>query len=182
MADQFRTILADPPWRYQNRRGKISPEHGRLHRYQTMGFEDICRVGFELQPRIAPRAHLYLWVPIPLSRMGHEVMDRWGFEYRTTIVWEKVRADGKPDGRCCGFYYRVAAEFLLFGIRGSIRTKPPWNRTNIIRTMKREHSRKPDEAYRLIEQSSYPDYLELFARHRRPGWTQEGIDLEPSHD
>ena len=130
-------------------------------------------------------AHLYLWVPNALLPEGLEVMKAWGFQYKTNIVWEKVRKDGGPDGRGVGFYFRNVTELLLFGVRGSnMRTLSPGRtQVNLIRSQKREHSRKPDEIITLIEQCSPGPYLELFARGKREGWTlwgnQANTDYEP---
>lgn len=171
---QFSTVLADPPWRFQNRTGKMAPEHRRLSRYGTMSFTDIMEL--PVAQLVKPRAHLYLWVPNALIVEGFEVMRRWGFTYKTNIVWYKTRKDGGPDGRGVGFYFRNVTEILLFGIRGANnRTlKPGRTQTNIIVSRKREHSRKPEEQYRIIERCSSGPYLEMFARHEREGWTQWG--------
>lgn len=169
----FSTILADPPWRFENRTGKMAPEHQRLLRYPTMTTEEI----FELPVNrlAAARSHLYLWVPNALISEGLEVMKRWGFTYKTNLVWYKIRKDGGPDGRGVGFYFRNVTEIILFGIRGSMRTLDAGRtQTNIISTRKREHSRKPDELYDIIESCSPGPYLELFARHARKGWAQWG--------
>lgn len=171
---RFGTILADPPWRFTNRTGKMAPEHKRLSRYDTMTLEDI----FELPvPQLSDTtAHLYLWVPNALLADGLEVMKRWGFSYKTNIIWYKVRKDGGPDRRGVGFYFRNVTEMILFGVRGkNARTKAPGRtQPNIILSRKREHSRKPDEHYEVIESCSPGPYLELFARHPRPGWYQWG--------
>ena len=175
---RFRTILADPPWRFQNRTGKMAPEHKRLSRYGTMTFVDIQELPI---PQLAEtQAHLYLWVPNTLVGEGLEVMKRWGFTYKTTLVWYKIRKDGGPDRRGVGFYFRNVTELVLFGIRGkNVRTlKPGRKQPNIIVTRKREHSRKPDELYNIIEACSPGPYLELFARHHRQGWHQWGDMLE----
>ncbi|MBW7902066.1 MAG: S-adenosylmethionine-binding protein [Rhodocyclaceae bacterium] len=171
---RFSTILADPPWRFQNRTGKMAPEHKRLARYGTMITDDICTLPVESIS--AETAHLYLWVPNALLPDGLEVMRRWGFQYKTNIVWNKVRKDGGPDGRGVGFYFRNTTELLLFGTRGkNARTLAPGRRqVNVLCTMKREHSRKPDEAYDLIEQCSWGPFLEMFARGSREGWTTWG--------
>lgn len=165
----YQTIYADPPWRFMNKTGKVAPEHRRLHRYQTMTLDAIAALPVA---SVASRpAHLYLWCPNALLAEGLEVMKAWGFTYKANIVWHKVRKDGEPDGRGVGFYFRNVTELLLFGTLGSMRTLPPGRRmVNIVKTMKREHSRKPDEAYRIIEQCSPGPFLELFSRHARPGW------------
>lgn len=171
---KFHTILADPPWQFQNKTGKIAPEHRRLNRYGTLTVEVIAQLPIS---RVASdTAHLYLWVPNALLPEGLKVMDAWGFRYKSNIIWHKVRKDGGPDGRGVGFYFRNTTEIMLFGIRGkNARTLAPGrSQVNIIRSMKREHSRKPDEQYHLIESCSSPPYLELFARGSRPNWVTWG--------
>jgi Transcriptional activator, adenine-specific DNA methyltransferase len=169
----FRTILADPPWRFTNRTGKVAPEHRRLDRYSTMSLDEIKRM--EVKDIAASNAHLYLWVPNALLPEGLEVMNAWGFRYVSNIVWAKRRKDGGPDGRGVGFYFRNVSELILFGVRGSMRTlAPARSQVNMIETRKREHSRKPDEQYDLIESCSPGPFLELFARYPRTGWTVWG--------
>jgi len=172
----FGTIMADPPWRFSNRTGKMAPEHKRLSRYSTMTLEEIMELPVQ---RIAlPESHLYLWVPNALIREGLEVMNRWGFTYKTNMVWHKIRKDGGPDGRGVGFYFRNVTELVLFGTRGNIRTLAPGRRqVNIISSRKREHSRKPDELYGIIEQCSPGPHLELFARHKMSNWIQWGNEI-----
>jgi N6-adenosine-specific RNA methylase IME4 len=177
--DPFRTVLADPPWRFQNRSGKVSPEHGRLSRYGTMSVPEICALPV---PEVAAeKAHLYLWVPNALLAEGMEVMRAWGFDYKTNLVWFKPRKDGAPDGRGVGFYFRNVTELVLFGVRGKDnRTLAPGRRqVNFIAERKREHSRKPEQLYEIVERCSPGPYLELFARHEREGWRQWGNELEP---
>ncbi|MBS0515746.1 MAG: S-adenosylmethionine-binding protein [Proteobacteria bacterium] len=171
---RFHTILADPPWQFQNRTGKMAPEHKRLNRYGTMSLEEI--LALPISAAAEDVAHLYLWVPNALLPEGLRVMEAWGFAYKSNIVWHKVRKDGGPDGRGVGFYFRNTTELVLFGVRGkNARTLAPGRRqVNILRTMKREHSRKPDEMYELIETCSPGPYLELFARGSRNGWSTWG--------
>ncbi|WP_082824207.1 MT-A70 family methyltransferase [Crenobacter luteus] len=171
---KFHTVLADPPWQFQNRTGKMAPEHKRLNRYGTMNLADI--MALPVAELVEEPAHLYLWVPNALLPEGLQVMQAWGFTYKSNLVWHKVRKDGGPDGRGVGFYFRNTTELILFGVRGkNARTLAPGRRqVNIIKTMKREHSRKPDEQYELIEACSPGPYLELFARGGRPGWQTWG--------
>ena len=170
---QFGTILADPPWRFSNRTGKMAPEHKRLSRYSTMTMDEIKEL--PVVQLALPQSHLYLWVPNALILEGLEVMRRWGFNYKTMLIWYKIRKDGGPDGRGVGFYFRNVTEVVLFGIRGKLRTFQPGRRqVNIISTRKREHSRKPEELYDIIERCSPGPYVELFARHNRPIWLQWG--------
>ncbi|TCJ11521.1 S-adenosylmethionine-binding protein [Parasulfuritortus cantonensis] len=175
---RFGTILADPPWQFQNRTGKMAPEHKRLNRYGTLTLSDIKSIPVDTVA--ADPAHLYLWVPNALLPEGLDVMRAWGFEYKSNLVWHKVRKDGGPDGRGVGFYFRNTTELVLFGTRGkNARTLAPGRRqVNIIRSMKREHSRKPDELYDIIEACSPGPYLELFARGTKPGWVAWGNQAE----
>lgn len=173
-AKSFRTILADPPWQFTNRTGKMAPEHRRLSRYSTMSLKEITSL--PVQDVAGSTSHLYLWVPNALLPEGIAVMKAWGFDYKSNIVWHKVRKDGGSDGRGVGFYFRNVTELVLFGVRGkNARTLAPGRRqVNLLATRKREHSRKPDELYDIIEACSPGPYLELFARGSRPKWTAWG--------
>ncbi|WP_409360419.1 MT-A70 family methyltransferase [Burkholderia sp. Bp9004] len=178
---KFKTILADPPWQFQNRTGKVAPEHKRLNRYGTMTLDDIKAL--PVAAAAEDTAHLYLWVPNALLPDGLDVMKAWGFNYKSNIIWQKVRKDGGPDGRGVGFYFRNVTEILLFGVRGkNARTLPPGrSQVNIMCTQKREHSRKPDEQYPLITSCSPGPYLEMFARGERPGWAIWGNQADESY-
>lgn len=170
---RYSAILADPPWQFQNRTGKMAPEHKRLLRYPTMALQDILKL--PVAKLAAAQAHLYLWVPNALLAEGLEVMKAWGFIYKTNLVWYKVRKDGGPDGRGVGFYFRNVTELLLFGVRGGLRTlQPGRTQVNLFCSRKREHSRKPDDFYDIIERCSPGPYLELFARFSRQSWDQWG--------
>lgn len=177
----FSTILADPPWRFTNRTGKVAPEHRRLDRYSTMSLEAIKNL--PVADVASKNAHLYLWVPNALLPEGLDVMAAWGFRYVSNVVWAKRRKDGGPDGRGVGFYFRNVTELLLFGVKGSLRTlSPARSQVNMIETRKREHSRKPDEQYELISRCSPGPYLELFARHPQSGWTSWGDEAAEDQD
>jgi len=155
----------------------MAPEHRRLHRYRTMTVRQIASL--PVAAHASTPSHLYLWVPNALLREGLQVMEAWGFTYKTNIVWYKVRKDGGPDGRGVGFYFRNVTELLLFGVKGTMRTLQPGRRqVNLIATRKREHSRKPRELYETIRQCSRGPYLELFARQRIEGWTQWGDQVD----
>jgi N6-adenosine-specific RNA methylase IME4 len=178
---KFPTVLADPPWQFQNRTGKMAPEHKRLNRYGTMTLDDIKALPVE--NAVADTAHLYLWVPNALLPQGLAVMEAWGFQYKSNIVWHKIRKDGGSDGRGVGFYFRNVTEILLFGVRGkNARTlQPGRTQVNYLSSRKREHSRKPDEQYDLIESCSPGPYLEMFARGTRPGWSVWGNQADDSY-
>jgi N6-adenosine-specific RNA methylase IME4 len=174
----FGTVLADPPWRFSNRTGKVAPEHRRLNRYDTLDTDEIAAL--DVAAVMDERSHCYLWVPNALLADGLRVLDAWGFTYKSNVVWHKVRKDGGSDGRGVGFYFRNVTELVLFGVRGRLRTLPPGRRqVNLLATRKREHSRKPDELYDIVEACSPGPYLELFARHGRPGWMSWGDEADP---
>lgn len=178
---KFATILADPPWQFQNKTGKVAPEHRRLTRYGTLPLAEIAAL--PLADIAAETAHLYLWVPNALLPEGLMVMRAWGFRYKANIVWHKIRKDGGSDGRGVGFYFRNVTELILFGVRGkNARTLPPGRRqVNLLATRKREHSRKPDEQYKIIEACSPGPYLELFSRGTRPSWMVWGHQADASY-
>lgn len=171
---RFGTVLADPPWRFANRTGKVAPEHRRLSRYGTLTFEEIAAL--PVADHLGDVAHCYLWVPNALLPQGLQVLSAWGFEYKSNLIWHKVRKDGGSDGRGVGFYFRNVTEIVLFGVRGrNARTLAAGRRqVNLFATRKREHSRKPDEQYAIIESCSRGPYLELFGRGVRDGWTVWG--------
>lgn len=182
--NKYNTIYADPPWQFQNRTGKVAPEHKRLNRYSTMTLQEIKDLPI---PEISgDKAHLYLWCPNALLPEGLEVMKAWGFEYKGNIVWEKVRKDGMPDGRGVGFYFRNVTELLLFGIKKKSSPNrtlaPARSQVNLIRTQKREHSRKPDEIIPIIEACSQSPRIELFARGVRDGWAMWGNQADKSYE
>lgn len=178
---KFRTILADPPWQFQNKTGKVAPEHRRLARYGTMTLADIKAL--PVSEITESTAHLYLWVPNALLPEGIDVLRAWGFDYKSNIVWHKIRKDGGSDGRGVGFYFRNVTELILFGVRGKNARTLQAGRTqvNYLATRKREHSRKPDEQYELIESCSPGPYLELFARGARKGWANWGDQADDAY-
>lgn len=179
---QFACILADPAWQFINRTGKIAPEHRRLARYGTMTVDEIAAL--PVAAISAPVSHLYLWVPNALLPDGLRVMAAWGFQYKTNIIWRKIRKDGGSDGRGVGFYFRNVTEVVLFGVRGkNARTlKAGRTQVNYIESRKREHSRKPDEIYPIIEACTTGPRIELFARGVRPGWTVWGDEAADTYE
>jgi N6-adenosine-specific RNA methylase IME4 len=179
---RFGTILADPPWQFINRTGKVAPEHRRLSRYGTMTLDAICAL--PVQQVAAPVCHLYLWTPNALLPEGLRVMAAWGFCYKSNLVWHKIRKDQGSDGRGVGFYFRNVTELVLFGTFGkNARTLAAGRRqVNLLATRKREHSRKPDELYPIIEACSPGPRLELFARGARPGWIVWGNEARTGYE
>ncbi len=179
---KFGTILADPPWRFVNRTGKVAPEHRRLSRYDTLTVAEISAI--PVVEHTADVAHCYLWVPNALLPDGLRVLKAWGFDYKTNLIWHKVRKDGGSDGRGVGFYFRNVTEMILFGVRGkNARTLDPGRRqVNLFSSRKREHSRKPDELYEIIENCSRGPYLELFSRGVRDNWTVWGDQADSEYE
>jgi len=170
----YSVILADPPWSY--RVGKATGLRGTADaHYLTMTDEEIYRYLDWLNLEIADDAALFLWSTNPRLEAGLNTILRWGFSYKTNIVWVKT-------DNCCGigFYVRGCHELLLLGTRGKMRpgiiTSPPI--TSVISSPRTGHSRKPLSAYELIERL-YPETrrIELFAREIRPGWDQVGLEL-----
>ncbi|MBB3314644.1 N6-adenosine-specific RNA methylase IME4 [Rhizobium sp. BK181] len=179
---KFATIMADPPWQFVNRTGKVAPEHKRLSRYGTMALPEIMEL--PVAKAAAATSHLYLWVPNALLPEGLEVMKAWGFQYKSNLVWHKIRKDGGSDGRGVGFYFRNVTELILFGVRGkNARTLDPGrSQVNYLSSRKREHSRKPDEQYPLIEACSPGPYLEMFGRGVRKGWATWGNQADEAYE
>ena len=177
----FGTILADPPWRFINRTGKVAPEHWRLSRYGTLTVDEIASL--PVSDFMLDASHCYLWVPNAMLPDGLHVLESWGFIYKTNLIWHKIRKDGGSDGRGVGFYFRNVTEMVLFGVRGkNVRTLAPGRRqVNLIASRKREHSRKPDEQYELIESCSWGPYLELFGRGTRNDWTVWGNQADKEY-
>lgn len=162
----FNVIYADPPWQYdfQKRGGVESGGH-----YKDLSVEEICT---NFKPNTADDAILFLWATNPKLIEALQVMQAWGFTYKTNLVWVK-------DKIGTGYYFRGQHELLLVGVKGSIgvpeeHTRPP----SVLRSPRKEHSQKPSEVYELIE-SMYPnrEYLELFARNNRKGWTSWGNEI-----
>jgi N6-adenosine-specific RNA methylase IME4 len=176
-AGSYGTILIDPPWRFQNRTGKIAPEHRRLRRYATLSLDELKKL--PVGELADSRSHLYLWTPNALLPDAIELLQAWGFTYKTNIVWYKVRKDGGPDRRGVGFYYRNVTEMILLGVRGKLRTlSAARSQENMIIQRKREHSRKPQEQYELIQRCSPGPFLEVFARQSVPGWDVWGDEVD----
>ena len=161
---RFRTIMADPPWRFQNASGKIAPEHRRLHRYRTMELAQIMEL--PVAGLSAETAHLYLWVPNALLPEGIAVLRAWGFAYKSNIVWRKIRRDGEVDGRGVGFYFRNVTELILFGVRGkNARTLAPGrSQVNIIHLVSESTAESPTNNMRSSRRVAQGPYLELFSR------------------
>lgn len=169
---RYSVILADPPWSYANTglAGNVHT-HGELP-YPPMETSAICEL--PIAELATANAVLFLWVTNAMLVDGLDVVRAWGFEYRTKAVWLKNRA------AAAGFYVRSRTEDLWICVRGRGMTIAPSKLAdNVLDGPVREHSRKPDSAYRLIERY-YPraKKLELFARRARRGWRAWGNEID----
>src|SRR5438309_30645 len=105
---RFGTILADPPWQFQNRTGKIAPEHRRLSRYSTLRLPDILLL--PVSELVQEPTHLYLRVPNALVGEALQVMEAWRFQYKTNIIWHKVRLESDGTAGACADAFRPSRE------------------------------------------------------------------------
>lgn len=148
---QFATIVADPPWRY----GNTSTRGAAEDHYPTMSIDELCEL--DIAPtRAADQSHLYLWTTAGHLPEAFRVMDAWGFTYKTYLVWVKPQMG-------MGNYFRVSTELVLFGIRGTMRTRDMAT-MNYFEAKRGKHSAKPGIFYDLVEKCSPGPYLEMFSR------------------
>jgi N6-adenosine-specific RNA methylase IME4 len=170
---RYAVIYADPPWHFEVYNEESGIERAAGNHYPTMSLDEIC--GLPIPNLATPDAVLFVWTTVPHLRESFNVLVAWGFEYKTNIVWVK-------DKIGLGYFVRNQHELLLVATRGEIPCPLPANRpSSVIEAPRREHSRKPDEAYALIEQM-YPELpkIELFARQARDGWARWGNEAELS--
>ena len=169
-ADKYGVIYADPPWRYES--GIGSPSRNIENHYPTMALDDICAL--PVADIAAADSLLYLWTPPPLLLQATEVIDAWGFTYRTSMVWVK-HAIGM------GYYARQRHELLLIAKRGSPPHPLPADRPDsVIEAPRGKHSAKPDAVYGILDRA-YPGApkIELFSRSPREGWAAWGNEAQP---
>lgn len=168
-ARHFATILADPPWDVLQRGGA---NRGAIQHYRLMPVGLIAALPVE--PLVAEAAHLWLWVTNSTLFAGRQVMEAWGFTYRSILTWVKPRFG-------MGQYLRTQTEHLLLGSRGQAPVRfhgqGSWFYAPV-----QEHSHKPEEQYAIIERISPGPYLELFARRRQPGWSVWGDEIDSDID
>jgi N6-adenosine-specific RNA methylase IME4 len=163
----YPVIYADPPWRYEH---SISNSREIENQYPTMELDDICAL--PVGEVASKDAILFIWATSPKLTEAMRVVESWGFNYRTNMVWVK-------DKIGMGYYARQRHELLLIATRGELPTPEPANRPDSVMEFPRtEHSKKPPEVYEIIEKM-YPEYqkLELFARNKRQGWESWGNQI-----
>ena len=163
-------VLADPPWRYEQSR---STSRKIENQYPTMEVEDIAALPVATWAN--PDSACYMWATSPKLPEALRVMEAWGFEYRTCMVWDKQIIG-------MGYWCRGQHELLLIGRRGSF--APPaqeTRRSSVISHRRMKHSRKPEEVAEMIDQQ-FPQAtkIELFARRTRQGWDVWGNQVEQS--
>jgi N6-adenosine-specific RNA methylase IME4 len=157
-AGTYPTIVIDPPWAYDNKatRGAAS------NHYETMTFEQLET----LEIPAADNAHLYLWVTNGFLREGLDLLQSWGFDYKTMLTWVKPQIG-------LGNYFRSATEHVLFGLKGSLPTQGK-ETANWFKADRTKHSQKPELFYDIVEKVSPEPWFEMFARRTRFGWTTWG--------
>jgi N6-adenosine-specific RNA methylase IME4 len=163
---KFGTIYADPPWKYGNQ-GTRACTDGH---YETMFIDDIIGMGEKcVRPLAAPQCHLHLWTTNGFFKEAFEVMEAWGFTYKSMFVWCKEQMG-------IGNYWRVSHELMLLGVKGkrTFRRKNLWSWATLPRG---KHSSKPPKARLKIEKASPGPRLELFAREAAPGWVAWGNEI-----
>jgi N6-adenosine-specific RNA methylase IME4 len=167
---RYAVLYVDPPWHFEVYNEESGSERAAGNHYPTMELAEICAL--PVAALAADTSALFLWTTAPHLQEAFQVLAAWGFEYKSNAVWVK-------DKLGLGYYVRNRHELLLIATRGNFPCPQPANRpSSVIEAPRREHSRKPDEAYEMIERM-YPDLprIELFARQARPGWDAWGNEI-----
>ena len=176
----YKTVLADPPWEYEDKQSGLASRGAATSAYSVMKLEDIKKLPIK---HIADKdSLLLLWATSPMLLKALEVMHAWGFTYRTiAFVWVKLNplAVGMYSG--LGSWVNSNVEFVLLGKRGNPE-RLSRDVKQLIFAPRREHSRKPEEIFDRVERLSSPPYIELFARRKRAGWDCWGNEVESDID
>jgi site-specific DNA-methyltransferase (adenine-specific) len=170
----YRTIVADPPWRYDNKKVGGTGTSGSISKYNTMSIDEVAQLPVrELADRKAG-ACCYLWITVPLLDEGFRVLAAWGFKYKTAVFWHKQLDKGKLG---MGYWYRGELELALFGICGPLKAYRSKIRNTFLAPL-RKHSQKPDEFFTNIVEPVAPEpRIELFAAQEREGWSVWGNEV-----
>lgn len=175
---KYRTIVVDPPWKYGKFNNGPHPEIGFSGvaghlplPYNTMKVEDIKKM--DVLSLSEENCHLYLWTTEKYLKEAFDIISYWGFRYSQTIVWTK-----KPSGLGLGGAFSPTTEFVLFSVRGKVNIKKRINSTWFAWKRQHKHSKKPEAFYDLVENVSYPPYLDMFARRYRLGWDVWGDEVD----
>ncbi len=175
LGNGYSVILADPPWRFATFSEKGKEKKSAENHYTCMALKEIKEL--PVSALANKDCVLALWVTAPFLEKGFEVLNAWGFKFKTIGVWAKRSKKDASWAFGTGFIYRNAAEFWLIGTRGNPKPKSRSVRNLIVAPI-REHSRKPDEMKQNIEALWDGPYLELFARERSPNWDVWGNETD----
>jgi N6-adenosine-specific RNA methylase IME4 len=168
---KYKLIYADPAWSYDNKNVGEKGEGGASHIYDCMTLQEIKDLPIN---EIADKdCVLFLWGTIPMLPEALEVLNSWGFKYKTSLFWNKTPYLGM------GYWFRNNVEILLVGVKGKVKAFGS-NQANIIHYKVRQHSSKPPQFYTIIESLGLQPKVELFARTRRQGWDVWGNQV-PNH-
>jgi N6-adenosine-specific RNA methylase IME4 len=184
----YKTIMADPPWAYDD--DMPGPGRGSGSHYDTLHFGTILGMAPQIGKAAAPAAHLYLWTTNSFLAEALQIVGAWGFTHKTVITWCKVTEEprGLPHEReepqqihpriGMGHYVRNTTEHIIFATKGNLSTARN-DVPNVFFAERHEHSAKPDKAYRIAEELSPEPRLDLFSRQRRAGWDTWGDEVQP---
>ena len=165
---KYQVIYADPPWGYMQKKVGREYKHGASQKYSVMSIDEIKSLN--ISNIILDDSVLFLWVTTPLLPDGIDVLRSWGFDYKTSLYWNKKNSLG------LGYWFRNNVEVCLVGIRGDVkafRLQIP----NVINEQPKGHSKKPMKMYSIIESLDLKPRIELFARDQREGWDCYGDQL-----
>jgi len=186
---KYKTIIADPPWKYKGRGPASAKEHrpnsygaapSSEERYGAMSMEELKQL--PVKNMIEDKAHLYLWVTNAFIERGWQLCKDWGFEPKTVVTWGKLRkADGQPSMKT-GYYFRGATEHFIFATKGNLRLKDKAVEPTLFLSERLPHSVKPEWFYDLVDKCSFADKLELFSRREQNGWDCWGNQAKNSID
>jgi N6-adenosine-specific RNA methylase IME4 len=186
---KFKTIIADPPYSFRNKRTGGSMSSGSAAKYKSMPMEDLKALPVK-EIADPEGCALFLWATVPLLPESLELMKHWGFKFKTSLFWHKV-GDGiwlnglywRKAGRLgMGFWYAGQIELCMLGIMGKVKPFRCRSR-NVIESKARAHSKKPDEIWELVEPYAQEPRIELFCRGEpRPGWYGWGLECTGERD
>lgn len=165
---KYRVIYIDPPWYFTNWSPKGGNKSATRH-YSCMTMDELKEL--PIGSIAQDNAIMFMWATDPLLPKQIDVMEHWGFKYKTVgFVWVKLNTKRPTPFIGLGYYTRSNPEYCLIGVKGSVGR--PINKmvSEVIMSPIREHSRKPDHIPELIESMYEGPYIELFARTERPGW------------
>ncbi len=167
---QYKTILADPPWKIDFIKRKVRPNQIAMP-YPTMSIKEICDLGIALRPYLYNDCNLFLWTTHKYLPDAFRVINEWGFKYHCLLTWDKTMGMA-----LCGFHRRT--EFLLYAHRGRITVNQNGRFIPTLLTEKMTtHSTKPQILYEILESNTPKPRLELFARNKRNGWDCWGNEV-----